>query len=159
MNFYCTAKHCSCMGIKQFSAGKAIRCTAESCENKSEPSCSSCKWYTEPEGVCVNDQSEHVADFVWDERGYLERNALIERIKKAYCDGCENYNGVRCRACGIGDAIDVVEDAPTALERTAEWIAQDEDETRFMCSNCHARNNRDCYNYCPNCGSLMENRL
>lgn len=42
MNFYCTAKHCSCMGIKQFSAGKAIRCTAESCENKSEPSCGSC---------------------------------------------------------------------------------------------------------------------
>nr|DAT92224.1 MAG TPA: hypothetical protein [Caudoviricetes sp.] len=24
MNFYCTAEHCSCMGIKQFSAGKAI---------------------------------------------------------------------------------------------------------------------------------------
>lgn len=90
---------------------------------------------------------------------YLERNALIERIQKAYCDGCKNYNGVRCRACGIGDAIDVVEDAPTALERTAEWIAQDEDNTRFMCSNCHARNNRDRYNYCPNCGSLMENRL
>ena len=66
MNFYCTTEHCSCMGIKQFSAGKAIRCTAESCENKSEPSCGSCKWYAEPEGVCVNDQSEHVADFVWD---------------------------------------------------------------------------------------------
>ncbi len=55
MNFYCTTEHCSCMGIKQFSAGKAIRCTAESCENKSEPSCGSCKWYAEPEGVCVND--------------------------------------------------------------------------------------------------------
>ena len=41
----------------------------------------------------------------------------------------------------------------------AEWIAQDEDKTMFMCSNCHARNNRDRYNYCPNCGSLMENRL
>lgn len=27
MNFYCTTEHCSCMGIKQFSAGKAIRCT------------------------------------------------------------------------------------------------------------------------------------
>lgn len=25
-----------------------------------------------PEGVCVNDQSEHVADFVWDERGCKE---------------------------------------------------------------------------------------
>jgi hypothetical protein len=46
---------------------------------------------------------------------YLERNALIERIEKAYCDGCDNYNGVRCSACGIGDAIEVVEDAPTAL--------------------------------------------
>lgn len=44
---------------------------------------------------------------------YIERNALIERIKKAYCDGCENYNGVRCRTCDIDDAIDVVEDAPT----------------------------------------------
>ncbi len=53
---------------------------------------------------------------------YLERNALIERIEKAYCDGCENYNGVRCRACGIGDAIDVVEDATTALERTLNGL-------------------------------------
>lgn len=72
MDIYCTTEHCSCMGIKQFSAGKAIRCTAESCENKSEPSCGSCKWYAEPEGVCVNDQSEHVADFVRDECGCKE---------------------------------------------------------------------------------------
>nr|DAP01200.1 MAG TPA: hypothetical protein [Caudoviricetes sp.] len=72
MNFYCTTEHCSCMGIKQFSAGKDIRCTAESCKNKSEPFCGSCKWYAEPEGVCVNDQSERVADFVWDERGCKE---------------------------------------------------------------------------------------
>lgn len=32
MNFYCTTEHCSCMGIKQFSSGKAIRCTAHNCE-------------------------------------------------------------------------------------------------------------------------------
>ena len=90
---------------------------------------------------------------------YLERSALIERIQKAYCDGCENYNGVRCRACGIGNAIDVVDDAPTALQHTAEWIVQDEGQTRFMCSHCHAKNYRDRYNYCPNCGYLMENGL
>lgn len=65
-------EHCSCIGIKQFSAGKAIQCTAESCKNKSEPSCGSCKWYAEPKGVCVNDQSKHVADFVWDERDCKE---------------------------------------------------------------------------------------
>ena len=67
--FYCTAEHCSCIGIRQFADGKATKCTADTCENKTEPSCGSCKWYAEPEGVCVNDQSEHVADFVWDERG------------------------------------------------------------------------------------------
>lgn len=132
MDVYCTTEHCPCIGIKQFSAGKAIRCTAESCKNKSEPSCGSCKWY-------------------------LERNALIERIKKAYCDGCENYNGVRCRACGIGDAIDVVEDAPTALERTAEWIVQDDTFTRFECSRCHTKNHHTRWDYCPSCGAKMEN--
>ncbi len=90
---------------------------------------------------------------------YLERNALIERIQKAYCDGCENYNGVRCRACGIGDAIDIVEDAPTALERTARWrwIVQDDTFTRFECSRCHTKNHHTRWDYCPSCGAKMEN--
>lgn len=42
-----------------------------------------------------------------------EREATIKRIKEVYCVGCNSYNGVRCRACGIGDAIDMIEDAPT----------------------------------------------
>lgn len=69
MTFYCTTEHCSCIGIRQFADNKAVRCTADTCENKTEPSCGSCKWHAEPEGVCVNALSEHVADFVWDERG------------------------------------------------------------------------------------------
>ena len=88
---------------------------------------------------------------------YLERNALIERIKKVYCNGCESYNGVRCRACDIGDAIDVVENAPTALERTAEWIVQDDTFTRFECSGCHTKNHHTLWDYCPSCGAKMEN--
>lgn len=88
-----------------------------------------------------------------------KEEAAAKREKEREKKKQQMLNKRKCRACGIGDAIDVVEDAPTALERTAEWIAQDEDKTMFMCSNCHARNNRDRYNYCPNCGSLMENRL
>lgn len=43
----------------------------------------------------------------------IEREATIKRIKEVYCVGCNSYNGVRCRACGTGDAIDMIEDAPT----------------------------------------------
>jgi hypothetical protein len=42
----------------------------------------------------------------------IEREATIKRIKEVYCAGCNSYNGVRCRACGTGDAIDMIEDAP-----------------------------------------------
>ena len=36
-------------------------------------------WYAELEGVCVNDQSEHVADFAWNERGCKEWEKKDER--------------------------------------------------------------------------------
>ena len=42
----------------------------------------------------------------------VEKEATIKRIKEVYCAGCNSYNGVRCRACGTGDAIDMIEDAP-----------------------------------------------
>ena len=44
----------------------------------------------------------------------IEREATIKRIKEVYCADCNSYNGVRCRACGTGDAIDMIEDAPAA---------------------------------------------
>ena len=43
---------------------------------------------------------------------FISREATIKRIKEVYCVGCNSYNGVRCRACGTGDAIDMIEDAP-----------------------------------------------
>lgn len=43
---------------------------------------------------------------------YIDREKAIAKIKAAYCCGCENYNGVRCRACQIMDAMDVLEDEP-----------------------------------------------
>lgn len=43
---------------------------------------------------------------------FIDREKAIAKIKAAYCRGCENYNGVRCRACQIMDAMDVLEDEP-----------------------------------------------
>lgn len=45
---------------------------------------------------------------------YIRREETIKRIKECYCAGCNSYNGVRCRACGTGDAIDMIEDTTAA---------------------------------------------
>lgn len=45
----------------------------------------------------------------------IDADALIEDIKRVYCTECNSYNGVRCKACGTGDAVDMIDDAPTAL--------------------------------------------
>lgn len=45
---------------------------------------------------------------------FIDREKAIANIKASYCCGCEHYNGVRCRACQIMDAMDVLEDEPAA---------------------------------------------
>ena len=45
---------------------------------------------------------------------FIDREKAIAKIKASYCCGCEHYNGVRCRACQIMDAMDVLEDEPAA---------------------------------------------
>ena len=45
---------------------------------------------------------------------YIDADALIEDIKRVYCTDCNNYGGVRCRACGTDDAMLMIDDAPTA---------------------------------------------
>lgn len=45
---------------------------------------------------------------------YIDADELIEDIKRVYCTDCNNYNEVRCRACGTDDAISVIECAPSA---------------------------------------------
>ena len=58
----------------------------------------------------------------------IEREATIKRIKEVYCAGCNSYNGVRCRACGTGDAIDMIEDAPAADVAPIEALERLRDE-------------------------------
>lgn len=94
----------------------------------------------------------------------IEREATIKRIKEVYCAGCNSYNGVRCRACGTGDAIDIIEDAPAADVASvvhAEWVVcGDGDNVPWMCSHCGkttAHKYKVMYGkYCPHCGAMMD---
>lgn len=52
---------------------------------------------------------------------FIDREKAIANIEAAYCCGCENYNGVRCRACQIMDAMDVLEDEPAVVPDVQRW--------------------------------------
>lgn len=93
---------------------------------------------------------------------YIEKKATIKRLEEVYCVGCNSYNGVRCRACGTGDAIDMIEDAPAADVAPvvhARWIARSDKGIismthPYMCSRCW-RVEMDKEPYC-NCGAKMD---
>lgn len=79
----------------------------------------------------------------------IDANALIENIKRVYCTGCNNYDGVRCKACGTDDALDMIDDAPSVehygnIDISANAVLDvttREDQLRFretdeMCPRC-----------------------
>jgi hypothetical protein len=43
---------------------------------------------------------------------YINEDEFIAWVKEHWCADCQNDNGLRCRACWIDDAIDIVEEAP-----------------------------------------------
>ena len=45
---------------------------------------------------------------------YIEREALMRRIKEIHCTECDNYHGVRCRACWVDDTLDYIDSEPAA---------------------------------------------
>ena len=90
---------------------------------------------------------------------YISREATIKRIKEVYCVGCNSYHGVRCRACGTGDAIDMIEDAPAADVAPVvhgRWIEY-QIPPIICCSNCDWATGIEEKNFqhCPNCGAKM----
>ena len=90
---------------------------------------------------------------------FISREATIKRIKKVYCVGCNSCNGVRCRACGTDDAIDIIEDAPAAdvaPVRHGRWLCVDTDtEQFFLCNRCKKKEYWES-EYCPSCGAKMD---
>lgn len=106
---------------------------------------------------------------------YIEREEAIKRIQKTYCADCNSYNGVKCRACGTGDAIDMIEDAPAADVAPVvhgRWVydpnARDWNLGGYVCNLCGVINKNlpgdTRFNplnfagsaYCPNCGARMD---
>lgn len=52
----------------------------------------------------------------------IDADALKRQIQEAYCAECDDYNGIRCRACSIDDALFQVDAAPTIAAIPVEWL-------------------------------------
>ena len=94
---------------------------------------------------------------------YIEREALMRRIKEIHCAECDSYHGVRCRACWVDDTLNYIDSEPTvdvAPVRHGRWIEKDKYTfgTLYDCSICGNRilDNGHSWNYCPNCGANMD---
>ena len=75
---------------------------------------------------------------------YIEREALMRRIKEIHCAECDNYHGVRCRACWVDDTLGYIDSEPpadVAPVRHGRWIEHEEtpdDAYRHhKCSECN----------------------
>ena len=105
---------------------------------------------------------------------YIEREAFIEQKRKQYCSDCDRRKGMKngkykalydigeapCRACGIDDALNDVEDFPAADVRPVvhgKWEEEDSASNRwaFRCSICGGGPVGRKFNFCPNCGADM----
>lgn len=88
---------------------------------------------------------------------YIEREALIRRIKEIHCAECDSYHGVRCRACWVDDTLDYIDSEPAAdvaPVRHGRW--KNEGMGDFRCSICSYIGSAAILNsYCPNCGAKM----
>lgn len=100
---------------------------------------------------------------------YIEADAFAEKMKRQYCECCDNYHGIRCKSCSCGDWLDDLDSEPTADVREnvkAEWIKEikhhkdDEQEYDYYdiyCSACGGKPEKAWHltDYCPNCGAQM----
>lgn len=94
---------------------------------------------------------------------YISRDLALRQLN-ATClaTDCDNYNGVRCRACAYADAMDFIDAIPAANVQPvkfARWIDLDK---RILCSGCGAGYDDSdevkqyTYIFCPNCGARMD---
>ena len=91
---------------------------------------------------------------------YIEREALMRRIKEIHCAECDSYHGVRCRACWVDGTFGYIESEPAAdvaPVRHARW------DENGRCSNCGGHAPFWCMastyyksSWCQECGAIMD---
>ena len=98
---------------------------------------------------------------------YIEREALMHRIKEIHCAECDSYHGVRCRACWVDDTLDYIDSEPAAdvaPVRHGRWVDNHctacgmmpmGDEMWEICDFEPPRFEKF-MDYCPNCGAKMD---
>ena len=88
---------------------------------------------------------------------YIEREALMRRIKEIHCAECDSYHGVRCRACWVDDTLDYIDSEPAAYVapvRKGRWKSAG--LSSLKCSDCGYLDDMKMYHrYCPDCGCFM----
>ena len=71
---------------------------------------------------------------------YIEREALMRRIKEIHCAECDSYHGARCRACWVDDTLDYIDSEPAAdVEpvKRGRWVHKILlGEQAWFCSEC-----------------------
>lgn len=66
----------------------------------------------------------------------ISRAATLERMKSmAGCATCNNYNGVRCRACIWDDALNIVDELPAVDAVPVEWLREKMREPQMTTGN------------------------
>ena len=104
---------------------------------------------------------------------YIEREALMRRIKEIHCAECDSYHGVRCRACWVDDTLDYIDSeqaADAAPVRHGRWVRIGIKGRKGLpiypcCSVCGIvsaafrsewEGLRGPWKFCPNCGAKMD---
>ena len=94
----------------------------------------------------------------------IDADKAEKQFEVQYCESCNSYNGVKCRACEARDGADVYADMPTIDPvKHGHWIIKKPTYTeRYICSECfatgkyHVWSDVDGLNYCPHCGARMD---
>ena len=75
---------------------------------------------------------------------YIEREALMRRIKEINCAECDSYHGLRCRACWVDDTLDyIASESAVDVEKMSDGYHTFADlyEQRLILSAALAKNN------------------